>query len=120
MLSSRDTRELGVATPIFYGRENPGRQGSCPLGVNCFVLNLKAPPGFEPGMKVLQTSGRHDASLDGIGSSCQVSDRSSLNLPFGDEIAADLAEIVDVWPQLPEALKSAVLEILRASRGRIS
>jgi hypothetical protein len=56
MLSSRDTRELGVATPIFYGRENPGRQGSCPLGVNCFVLNLKAPPGFEPGMKVLQTS----------------------------------------------------------------
>jgi hypothetical protein len=75
----------------------------------------KAPPGFEPGMKVLQTSGRHDATVDRIGSSCQVSDRSSLNLPFGDEITDDLAEIVDAWPELPEAIRARIVVLVRAS-----
>jgi len=36
-------------------------------------------------------------------------------LPFGDEITDDLAEIVDAWPELPEAIRARIVVLVRAS-----
>jgi hypothetical protein len=37
-------------------------------------------------------------------------------LPFGDEIPADLAEIVDAWADLPEAIRGGIIAMVHASR----
>jgi hypothetical protein len=66
-------------------------------------------------MKVLQTSGQDDVNLDDAKTSCLINDRLSLNLPLREQIPADLAEIVDAWTDLPEAIKAAVLAMVRAT-----
>ena len=34
------------------------------------------------------------------------------------ELPPDLAEIVDIWPQLPEAIRSAIVAIVRSSNDQ--
>jgi hypothetical protein len=76
----------------------------------------EAPRGFEPGMKVLQTSGRHDVSTDKLSTSRLITNHPSLNLPLREEIPADLGEIVDAWTELPDAIKAGVLAVVKATK----
>jgi hypothetical protein len=84
-----------------------------------FAWGVKeAPPGFEPGMKGLQTSGQNDLNPDDAKTSHLINDRLSLNLPLREKIPADLAEIVDAWTDLPDAIKAGVLAMVRATGKR--
>ena len=66
----------------------------------------------------MQTSGQDDVNPDHTKTSHLISDCLSLNLPLRKEIPADLAEIVDAWGDLPEAVKAAVLALVRATVKR--
>jgi hypothetical protein len=58
-------RNSVVACTVGDGRVRTGKQGfSSPAVVSSRLLTLEAPPGFEPGMKVLQTSGQDDVNPD--------------------------------------------------------
>ena len=37
--------------------------------------------------------------------------------PQAAQMAPDLAEIVDAWPELPEAIKAGILAMVKASRS---
>jgi hypothetical protein len=69
-------------------------------------------------MKVLQTSGQDDVNLDDAKTSCLINGRLSLNLPLREQIPADLAEIMDAWTELPDAIKAAMRAMVRASVKR--
>ena len=73
----------------------------------------EAPPGFEPGMKVLQTSSRHAATRYDTKGSLSINDRLSLSLPLTEEISAELIEIMDAWAWLPESLRANILAMVR-------
>ena len=66
-------------------------------------------------MKVLQTSGQDDVNPDDTKTSYLINDRLSLNLPLTEEIPADLAEINRAWSELPEAIRQAMLAMVRAT-----
>lgn len=36
----------------------------------------------------------------------------------GESFSADLAQVIEVWPLLPEAMKHAILEIVDAGKQR--
>ena len=53
----------------------------------------------------LQSTEPIDASLDPETDSRQISELASLSLPYGHSaFPSELAEVVDAWPELPEAL----------------
>jgi hypothetical protein len=78
----------------------------------------KAPPGFEPGMEVLQTFGRLDVKSSGDSASHSINDRFSPAVPRNTGFPADLAAVVDAWPQLPEAIKAGIKAMVKAASGR--
>jgi hypothetical protein len=113
-------RRIGVvACTVGDGRVRTGKQGfSSPAVVSSHLLTLEAPPGFEPGMKVLQTSGQDDVNPDDAKTSHLINDRLSLNLPLREEIPADLRFIVDAWAELSEAIQQAMLAMVQATVKR--
>jgi len=75
----------------------------------------EAPPGFEPGMKVLQTSGRHDVNPRGKSTSSPIRDHFSQLVTYNGSLAPDLAAVVGAWPKLPEAMKAGILAMIKAA-----
>jgi hypothetical protein len=67
-------------------------------------------------MEVLQTSGSHDVSIDSRTTSRQISDRSSLPVPYAADgepgLDAIAAGIVDALARLSDADRAAVLRKL--------
>jgi hypothetical protein len=77
----------------------------------------EALPGFEPGIKVLQTAGRPDINIYNTTSSSLVRDRLSLNVPFEGEIPPDLAAVIKARDQLPAATKAGIVACVVMGSG---
>ena len=59
-----------------------------------------------------------DASQTPATGSQQIGEPASLPLPYGpSSFPSELAEVVDAWPNLPEALKTGILAMIRAASG---
>ena len=66
-------------------------------------------------MEVLQTSAVLDASIKGKRISRQIRDRQSLPVPLREaKVTGELAEVVNAWPDLPEAVRAGILAMVRA------
>jgi hypothetical protein len=68
-------------------------------------------------MKVLQTSGQRDVSIDEARSSILIKDRLSPNLPHGSEIPPGLADVIQAWGQLPEAIRAGIVAMVKVARS---
>jgi hypothetical protein len=74
-----------------------------------------APSGFEPGTKVLQTSGRSDVKIYNTRSSYLINERLSLNLPFEPDFPPDLAAVINAWDRLPDTIKAGILAMVKVA-----
>jgi hypothetical protein len=78
----------------------------------------EAPPGFEPGMKVLQTSDQRDVKPSGENTSHFISERFSQPVPYNGPLPPDLAAVIEAWDRLPEAIKAGILAMVRTASGK--
>ena len=66
----------------------------------------------------MQSTEPIDASLNPEMGLVPINDRFAHPLPIGSQnLPTGLAEVVDAWPNLPEALKTGILAMIRAASG---
>ena len=108
--------EAGDSAPEMLDDRNP---------LNCRVLSLsdgarreEAPPGFEPGVEVLQTSASRRASPSAGTGSPSINNLVALPLPYeAPNLPPDLAAVVDAWPNLPEPIRAGIVAMIQAASG---
>jgi hypothetical protein len=66
-------------------------------------------------MKVLQTSGRLDVKPSGENTSHFINERFSQPVPYKSPLPPDLAAVIEAWDRLPEAIRAAMLAMVRAT-----
>ena len=113
MLACNDGASLVTLASALLGKNKRLDGSSPPEGTSEMK---EAPPGFEPGMKVLQTSACDAVSHCVPNPSVHINDRQSLSLPYSGQNETDLAARI---AELSEEARSALIALIEIAEKRV-
>ena len=80
-------------------------------------MGIEPTGGLSPGRPtVLKTASPSDANPFTVEGLDQINDPQSLSFPYGPDGAPELAEIMEAWSSLPEAIRAGIVAMVRASK----